>query len=363
MTQRIDSVDILRGITIAVMILVNTPGDWSNVYAPFLHANWHGLTPTDLIFPFFLFIVGISISYAYKKAKNEKSTYKKILIRSLKLIGLGLFLNLFSIHFPFIENLETARIPGVLQRIGLVFFISSVLFLNLNWKALIGVSFSILVGYWIFTGFIQLPDGSLPTFDRATNNWANFVDLQFLKNHTWKSDYDPEGILSTFPSIVTCLFGILIGKLLQLSAGNKSALLFSSAILFLVLGYTWSFYYPLNKALWTGSFVFVTSGWATLILTLIYYISDVKKIKFGHIFKYAGTNAITVYFLSNLFSKIFYTIQITDSDNLHSLLYRTFYTSWIVDAKVASLCYAFTVTGFYLAIAYVMYRKKWILKV
>ena len=124
MGQRIQSVDILRGISIAAMILVNTPGDWNHVYTPLLHAHWHGLTPTDLIFPFFLFIVGISISFAYKNAENEKSTYKKITIRSLKLIGLGVFLNLFVPYFPFITDLNTVRIPGVLQRIGIVFFIS-----------------------------------------------------------------------------------------------------------------------------------------------------------------------------------------------------------------------------------------------
>ncbi len=196
-SNRVVSVDILRGITIIAMILVNNPGTWGAVYPPLLHAPWHGLTPTDLIFPFFLFIVGISISYAYKNKPNSYPIYKKIIIRSLKLIGLGLFLSWFLPYPPFLRSFEVLRFPGVLQRIGVVFFISSILFLNLNTKQLSGVVILILVAYWLFLGFVPLPDGTLPTFDRAPNNWANYLDVAILGNHTWKADYDPEGLLST----------------------------------------------------------------------------------------------------------------------------------------------------------------------
>ena len=134
MKNRILAVDIFRGLTIVLMILVNTPGTWSNVYAPLLHAKWHGYTPTDLVFPFFLFIVGTSIVFAYKNKKAEAATYKKITIRSLKLIGLGLFLGAFTISFPFIKEFAAIRFPGVLQRIGVVFFFAAILFLNLDWK-------------------------------------------------------------------------------------------------------------------------------------------------------------------------------------------------------------------------------------
>ncbi|MGY0407621.1 MAG: heparan-alpha-glucosaminide N-acetyltransferase domain-containing protein, partial [Polaribacter sp.] len=145
MKKRIESVDILRGITICAMILVNTPGTWSTVYSPLLHSEWHGLTPTDLIFPFFLFIVGISIYFAYKYKKPSKSIYKKIAVRSLKLFGLGLFLNLFIPYFPFFQNFETLRFLGVLQRIGIVFFITAILYLHFNWKVLTGILPTILV--------------------------------------------------------------------------------------------------------------------------------------------------------------------------------------------------------------------------
>ena len=166
--KRIESVDVLRGVTIALMILVNTPGTWSNIYPPLLHADWHGLTPTDLVFPFFLFIVGISIYFAYKRSENSLITYKKVGIRSLKLFGLGLFLNLFSPYFPFFKDFETLRFLGVLQRIGIVFFVSAILYLNFNWKTLLSIAVFILITYWLFLGFVPLPDGTLPTLVSKT---------------------------------------------------------------------------------------------------------------------------------------------------------------------------------------------------
>ena len=187
--QRIESVDILRGFTIVAMILVNTPGTWSYGYAPLRHAEWNGLTPTDLIFPFFLFIVGISIYFAYKNKPNTKTTYKKIVIRSLKIIGLGLFLSLFLPYLPFVKDFEILRFHGVLQRIGVVFLVSAILFLNYKWKTLLGICIFILICYWLFLGFVPLPDGTLPTFERAPNNWANYIDFNVLGEHMWKDDY------------------------------------------------------------------------------------------------------------------------------------------------------------------------------
>ena len=361
MAKRIESVDFLRGFTIAAMILVNTPGTWSQVYAPLLHAKWHGLTPTDLIFPFFLFIVGISIYFAYKNKPNAKSTYKKILIRSLKLVGLGLILNWFIPYFPFIGEWETLRFPGVLQRIGIVFFVSAILYLNCNWKTLLGISITILVGYWLFLGYVPFPDGSSSTFDRASNNWAMYIDSNILGSHMYKTDYDPEGLFSTFPAIVSCLFGILIGRLLDL-LNNRVILLFGTAILFLIAGYILNAWFPINKAIWSSSFVLVTCGWGTLILGIIYYLTDVRKVKIGSIFKYAGMNAITVYFLSSFISSIFYQTEIGDT-NIHSWLYNTIFNHDFLSDKFSSLLYALVVVGFYLGLGYIMYRKKIFIKV
>jgi len=360
MAQRIESVDILRGFTIAAMILVNTPGTWNAVYAPLLHANWHGLTPTDLVFPFFLFIVGISIYFAYKNKPNKLITYRKIAIRSIKLIGLGLFLAWFLPYFPFFVDVADLRILGVLQRIGLVFFFSAILYLNCNWKMLLGIATFILVGYWVFMGYTPLPDGQLPTYDRTPNNWAMYIDFNLLENHMWQEDYDPEGLFSTLPAIATCISGLLIGKLLD---GLRSInLLFVVASALLCLGYLLNLWFPINKAIWSSSFVLATSGWATLILAIIYYITDVKKVKFGVVFKYVGMNAITVYFLSSFISKTFYLTKIGD-ENVHSWIYNTVFVYDFFSDKLSSLLYALTVVSFYMLLGFIMYRKKIFIKV
>ena len=345
------------------MILVNTPGDWGYVYAPLSHAKWHGLTPTDIIFPFFLFIVGISIYFDYKDKKANSTAYKKIINRSLKLIGLGLFINLFLPYFPFIESLETFRIPGVLQRIGIVFLISASLYLNYNWKILLALSFFILVGYWLFLGFVPFPNinGISPTFSRAPNNWTNYIDFNILGKHMWQPDYDPEGILSTLPAISSCIFGILIGKLLD---GLKHVYkLFMVAIAFLISGYIFSIWFPINKAIWTSSFVLVTCGWATLVLGIIFYLIDVKKLQFGTIFKYVGMNAITLYFMSILISKCMYLIKVNESYNLHSYLYKSIFINSFLSLEMSSLLYALSVVFFYVILAYILFKKNIFIKV
>ncbi len=358
-SQRIESVDILRGFSIAAMILVNTPGTWSHVYAPLRHANWHGLTPTDLVFPFFLFIVGISIYFSYKNKPNVAFTYKKITIRSLKLIGLGLFLGWFIPYVPFFKDFSSLRFPGVLQRIGLVFFFSAILYINCNWKTLLGITITILIGYWLFLGFIPL-DGQLPTFDRASNNWTMYIDSNLLGSHMYKEDYDPEGLFSTLPAIATCVSGVLIGKLLD---GLKSVkLLFGTAVVLLGLGYLLNIWFPINKAIWSSSFVLVTSGWGTLILAVIYYLTDVKKFKFGTIFKYVGMNAITIYFLSSFISKTFYMTKVADT-NIHSWFYNNIFVQSFLSDKLSSLLYALAVVSFYLGLGYLMFRKKIFIKV
>jgi predicted acyltransferase len=362
--QRIESVDILRGLTIAAMILVNTPGSWSQVYAPLLHSNWYGLSPTDLIFPFFLFIVGISIFFSYKNKPNNKGTYVKIIVRSLKLIGLGLFLNLFLPYFPFINDFEILRLPGILQRIGIVFLISSILYLNCNWKILLGLGISILIGYWLLLGFTSFPNGTLPTFNRASNNWAMYIDLQIIgSNHMWKPDFDPEGLFSTLPAIVSCLSGILIGKVLSNHFKNNVIKLFIISALLLIIGYLFNIWFPISKNIWSSSFVIVTSGWATLILAVIYYITDVRKIKFGAVFKYMGMNAITVYFISMFITKTFYLTKIGSGRDIHSYLYETLFTHEFLSDKLSSLLYALVVVAFYSILSYALFKKKIFIKV
>lgn len=363
MKERILAVDIFRGMTIVLMILVNNPGTWAHVYTPFLHADWHGYTPTDLVFPFFLFIVGTSIAFSYKGKTATTNTYKKITIRSLKLIGLGLFLGAFTLTFPFFKDFSSIRFPGVLQRIGVVFFITSILFINFNWKTLIGITVFILVGYWLAMGFIPV-EGIAPTFDRAPNNLANYIDLKVLGEHMWKKDYDPEGILSTIPAVASCILGIFSGLIFSAKQEKKATILMGLGGSLLIIGHLWDLIFPINKALWSSSFVLVTAGWANLVLALIYYLTDIKGIKFGSIFKYAGANAITVFFLSSFIAKLFGLIKVdANGTSLHAWLFNTIYVHDVMSMQMSSLLYAISVMSFYLFIAYFLYKRQIFIKV
>ncbi|WP_396632809.1 acyltransferase family protein [Maribacter sp. R86514] len=359
--DRIVSVDIFRGATIVLMVLVNTPGTWSNVYAPFLHADWHGYTPTDLVFPFFLFIVGTSIAFSYKNRTVDAAAYKKIAIRSLKLIALGLFLGAFIIHFPFFKNFGDIRFPGVLQRIGVVFFFAAVLFVNLNWKQLIWVTAILLIGYWLLMIFVPV-EGVASTLERAPNNLANWIDVQVFGCHNYKADYDPEGLLSTIPSIASSLLGIFTGLILTSKQEKKATILIGLGGSLLIIGHIWDFVFPINKALWTSSFVLVTAGWANLILALIYYLTDVKKIEFGSVFRYAGANAIVIYFLSSFISKVMGQIQVGDT-SLHGWLFQKVYVHDFLALETSSLLYGLSVVLFYSLVGYILYQKNIFIKV
>lgn len=361
MKDRILAVDIFRGMTIILMVLVNTPGTWSNVYAPLLHAPWHGYTPTDLVFPFFLFIVGTSIAFSYHHKTIDAGFYKKITVRSLKLVGLGLFLGAFTISFPFFKDFAAIRFPGVLQRIGVVFFFAALLFINLNWKNLLIVTIALLVGYWLLMTLVPV-NGAPSTLERAPNNLANWLDVQVFGSHNYKADYDPEGLLSTLPSIASALIGVFTGLILSSKQPKKATLLLGIGGGLLLVGHLWDMAFPINKALWTSSFVLVTAGWANVILALIYYITDVRKIQFGTIFRYAGANAIVVYFLSSFIAKIMGQIQIGDT-SLHGWLFQNLYVHDFISMQFSSLLYGLSVVLFYCFLAHVLYQKKIFIKV
>ena len=359
--KRVPSVDIFRGATLLLMILVNTPGTWSAVYAPFLHASWHGYTLTDLVFPFFIFIVGVSISLSYKDKKLNGPVFFKLTKRSLKLIGLGLFLGAFTISFPFIKAVENIRFPGVLQRIGLVFFFASIIYLwgsKRSTALIIGI---ILLAYWLWMGFLPL-DGVAPTYERAANNWANFIDFKVLGSHMWKPDYDPEGILSTLPAIATALLGTLAGDVLRSNTYQKVSLLLISGLVLLGLGHLLDLSFPINKALWSSSFVMVTAGWANLVLGILFYLREVKKFRFGEVFSKVGANGIAIYFTASFITKLFYLIPVNGS-SIHGFLFEKIYLNKGLAPELSSLLYALTVCFFYLLMASFMHKKKIFFKV
>jgi predicted acyltransferase len=368
-SKRIISVDIFRGMTVALMILVNNPGTWGAIYAPFRHAEWHGWTPTDLVFPFFLFIVGTSIVLAYhskKENNNLDGAKNKIIIRGLKLIGLGLFLAGFKYTFPFFKSIFHLRFPGVLQRIGVVFIITAFLYLKFSWKTLIKVLIIILVSYWLMMMFIPI-NGGMPLLTKDSN-LAALIDLKiFGKAHIWKSNYDPEGLLSTLPAVGTAIMGIFLGLILKMKNIKKEKKFFHILYIGMVstaIGYFWGNYYPINKALWTSSYVLFSGGLAYLTYAAIYFVMEIAEIKnWGKAFIYYGSNAITIFFLSGFIAKSFYIIKLNNSQSIHSFLYKTLFTSWIDLPRLSSLAYAFSVIFFYYLLARYLYKKNIIIKV
>ncbi len=365
------------------MILVNNPGSWGHIYAPLEHAEWNGCTPTDLIFPFFLWIVGVSIAFAMSSSKADPATHQKTIIKAVKrgiiLYLLGFFLAIFGKIISAIiddksiwEAFQTVRLLGVLQRIGIVFIISSIIFIKVSTKNIFRALIIILAVYWALMTFIPVPGVGYPNLEKETN-LAAWIDRGILTEaHTWVSSktWDPEGILSTLPAIGTCLFGILVGVWMRrkdVDNPTKVAWLFTTGITAVVLGLLWDLQFPINKALWTSSYVLYAGGLASIGLALCYWIIDVQGFKkFTTPFVVYGVNAITVFFLAGLAPRVLNLIQLTKPDGTKTGLlvrfYETCYMPFFSPIN-ASLVWAITyVLGFYVLL-YFMYKKNIIIKV
>ena len=368
--QRLLSLDIFRGITIAGMILVNNPGSWSDVYAPLLHAEWHGITPTDWVFPFFLFIVGVAIAYALGRRKEQgverKALLAKIGRRTLIIFGLGLFLN----GFPYF-NFSTIRIPGVLQRIALVYGISATLFLYCSPRQLFWVGVACLFGYWGLMTLVPVPGAAAPNLEPSTNLGA-WLDRTLLNGHLWvqSKTWDPEGLLSTLPAVATGISGIFTGLWLRKpnDGYEKAAGLLAIGVVLLALGCIWDLAFPINKKIWTSSYVLYTSGVALLFLGLVYWLVDLKgSTWWTKPFVIYGTNALFVFVLSGLVAKLMYLIKWTNAAgeeiSLKSWIWNNLYEPAFTSVKMASLAFAITNVLFFLFLSWILYRKKIFIKV
>ena len=340
---RLLSLDILRGLTIVLMIIVNDPGSWSHVYTPLLHANWNGLTPTDYVFPAFIFIVGVSIVLSLtkqsEKGLSRKQLVQKILFRSLKIYLVGLFLWLWP-SFDF----GRIRWVGVLPRIALVFMVCALLFLYTKRKTQLIIAIVILVVYWLVMMYLPVPGIGIPDLSEPGKNWANYLDQKYLPGYLWKKTWDPEGILSSFPAVVTGLLGMMAGFILisNIEFKDKLLRLFLLATTLLICGDIAQYFMPLNKSIWSSSFVLITGGISCLLLACFVYWVDIKgqdsKFKFARVF---GVNAIFAYTLAGIFYTLFYSkklwgislsamfmehaITIGVAPKLASLLYALFY--------------------------------------
>jgi predicted acyltransferase len=374
---RLASLDVFRGLTVAAMILVNNPGDWGNIYGPLKHAHWHGCTPTDLIFPFFLFIVGVSIALSLGNKRAQGVYFKNILMAILKrgaiLFALGLILALFpDVFFEPIKSFSTLRIPGVLQRIAIVFVVCAILFYKTGPRTQTIHFFTILILYWILMTFVPVPGFGQANLEAETNLGA-WLDRTILsESHLWKQSitWDPEGILSTLPSVGNGIAGLLAGTLLRridLKITKKISLLLIAGSVLTLAGFLWSFSFPLNKALWTSSYVLYTSGLAILMLTAFYYLIDVKQQKWFTIpFMVYGVNAITVFFLSGIIAKTMNFIKVNGPEgepvSLKTMLFKSYFVPNFTPLN-ASLAWALSFVSFWLIVMYIMHKRKVYIKV
>lgn len=368
-SERLVSLDVFRGITIAGMILVNNPGDWNNIYPALEHAKWNGCTPTDLIFPFFLFIVGVAITLSLTKRKERGDNLGKlslnILRRSVILFVLGLLLN----GFPF-YNLSTIRIPGVLQRIAVVYFFSALIFLFTKWKVQAIIGAALLFIYWGLMTLIPVPGVGYPNLNPATN-LAAYIDNLLLNGHLWQASkvWDPEGILSTLPAISTCLSGVMLGHWLRSNKDKLTKVVWMFVIgnIGLVIGIIWDIWFPMNKSIWTSSYVVYTSSMALLFFAICYWFIDILQIKWWtKPFVVYGLNAITVFFLSGIVGRLLTLIKVTGSEGqpvaLKTFLYETLFVPYFSPIN-ASLAWAIVYILIWLGLMWILYAKKIFIKI
>jgi len=365
--NRLASLDAFRGLTVAGMVLVNNPGSWANIYWPLDHAKWSGWTPTDMIFPFFVFIVGVSITLSLARkveiGVDNRDLFRNVLRRSLIIFGLGLFLQ----GFPFFD-LHTIRIPGVLQRIAVCYFCASIIFLKTRWRTQALIAGSLLIAYWIIMKTIPAP-GFAPGDLSREGNFAAYVDRSILGVHKWKPDYDPEGILSSIPAIATALCGVLTGHWLRSGKPQfeKVTGLFVAGLACVVAGWAIDPWFPINKALWTSSFVIFMAGMALQLLALFYWLIDIKGIKKWALpFTIYGVNAIAVFVLSGLAARLMSLWKVSQPDgsklDVHTLIYQHLFASWAEPIN-ASLFFAITYVLIWLFLMWLLYRKNIFIKV
>ncbi|KTD75147.1 putative Heparan-alpha-glucosaminide N-acetyltransferase [Legionella waltersii] len=341
--QRLLSLDVFRGITIVLMIFVNGQAVL-NHYSILGHADWNGCTFADLVFPFFLFIVGLTTVISLHKHKsNERKNelYLGILKRTIMLFALGVFLNIF----PYPINLETIRIYGILQRIAVCYFVGALLYLNTSQKVQLALFISILIGYWFLMVKIPVP-GTSGTELTQNENWVAYFDqLLFAPAHLYEKYYDPEGFLSTFPAIASTLAGLLTGKFLLSSKSSsiKCLLMLLAGCVFLVISWFWSINFPMNKNLWTSSFVLWTSGWALVLFAVCYGVIDIYDYrKWAFPFKVFGMNAIFAFVFHAILLKLQYAFKVSVSSgkSIYLITYLADYFFGNFSQENAAILYA-----------------------
>ncbi|HEY9665540.1 MAG TPA: heparan-alpha-glucosaminide N-acetyltransferase domain-containing protein, partial [Coleofasciculaceae cyanobacterium] len=372
LSKRLTSLDVFRGIAIAGMILVNMAGVADKVYPPLLHADWNGFTPTDLVFPFFLFIVGVAMAFSLSKytdpTLNSPVTkggwgglYWRIIRRAIMLFALGLLLNGFWNY-----DWSTIRIMGVLQRISLTYLLTALIVLNVPKKGQWAIAIFLLLGYWFAMSLIPVPGYGAGILTREGNFGAYIDRLIIGTAHLYKGDNfnsmgDPEGLFSTLPAVVSALFGYFTGAWLrkQPIKSYTSMDLVLVGLSCLVIGQVWDFWFPINKKLWTSSYVVFTTGWALLLLAACYETIEVRQQqRWGKPFEMMGLNAIFLFVASVLAIKLLVKTHIGTGENAPTTfnwIYEHVFAPW-VGAMNGSLLFALVTLLFWWGVGYVMYQ-------
>jgi len=394
------SLDVFRGITVAGMLLVNNPGTWSAIYPPLAHAAWHGWTPTDLIFPFFLFIVGIttqmSIGARRARGDDDRAIRRQILKRGALIFLFGLLIN----GFPFftwgtvpgdpdpgfldrvLDRLEHWRILGVLQRIGLAYIVSALIATRATVRTQVVVTAVLLTGYWLAMTVAPVPGSNgtpgallLGRGETTLAGWLDRVLLDWsrygLGNHLWVGSvtWDPEGILSTSGAICTALLGNLAGRWIGQPKPlvERVAGLFASGAIAMMLGLMWHWSFPINKSLWTGSYVLFTAGMASVALATIMWLIEVQHQRWWvKPFEVYGVNPMVAFVGSAVMARLIYSIIKVDLNGqqvaLQSAIYRTAFASWLSPLN-ASLAFALAFVAFWFGVLLLLHRRRIVFKV
>ena len=381
--QRYFSLDVFRGATVALMILVNNPGSWAHIFSPLDHSFWHGCTPTDLVFPFFLFAVGNAMSFVMPKLAlgNATNFWKKVIKRSVLIFAIGLFLNWspfvkWSDHDLIFKVWDNVRILGVLQRIALCYFFASIIVYFGKSRGALFIGMLILVIYWALN--ILLGASGDPY--SLSGYFGNAIDQKILGvSHIYKGEgvpFDPEGLVSMFPAIVQVIMGYLVGEYIQAKGKNFEMLaqLLLTGVILVLAGWIWDFSFPINKKIWTSSYVLYTTGLAIIALGMFIYLLEFKeaKGKWSHFFDVFGKNPLFIFVLSGFLPRVLALLRWVDHTDEKGQPVYTSAFPWFYehvcknvnsDLRIGSLLYALCFIGFMFSLAYILDKKKIYIKV
>lgn len=355
--HHVHALDILRGVTIAAMILVNNPGDWSTVWPQLQHSAWNGCTAADLVFPAFLFIMGFAMPFAFERRRQRgqdpRDLHVRILRRTIVLIGLGLVLNAAAM-----PSLAAIRIPGVLQRIALVYLFAGLAVLHLKTRGRVLLIAAILLGHWAL--LVLTPGGTSPGV-----NVSALLDRQVFGTHILMPSGDPEGLLGTLPATATALLGALAGHYVRVTEDSRRVMagVGLGAAVLVIAGTAWAIALPLNKPLWTASYSVGTAGAALLAFTLVYYATDVRGFtRWAQPFVWLGVNPLIIYFASELVAHALeYPFVHTAAGSVAPktwLMWDGISASFHVDGELASFLYAVAYVTLWTLVAGLLYQRR-----